>query len=567
MASLTAKIIKGRTYYYARQCRRVDGRPRIVRTVYLGSLDRIMAAVQGAQEPPQPQSVNIAGFGDVAALYDLAQSIGLADLIDRIVPKRRQGLSTGQYLLLAAINRAVHPTSKTQLAEWYRQTALRRLLPAREPQLSSQAFWNHMDGVTESHIQQIEKELSARLVEQFHLSLRTLTYDGTNFFTYIRTRTPATLPQRGHNKQKRGDLRQVSLGMLVSTDFHIPLFHKVYEGNVADATVFQTISEELRQRYADLARDCQHITLVFDKGNNSAEAFETVDASEFHFVGSLVPTQHADLLEVPLRKYESLPGERLKDCLAYRTRKTVFGHQRTIVITYNENLLAGQMQGLSSNLEKTRQRLAEIQQVLRRRREGRVRGGKIPTVASVRQQVQQALARQWMKGLFRWEVGLEDGLPTLSYRTDAAALGRFVQLHLGKTILFTDNDGWSNQEIVLAYRSQYHIEHAFRDMKHPHYLGWSPMFHWTDSKIRVHAFTCVLALTLTSLLQRTLHQKGIDLSMPRMYDLLDGIRETLVIYPRRPGEKTPRVAAGHSTLSDEQQKLFDALDLKRYLSA
>ena len=567
MASLTAKTIKGHTYYYARQCRRVDGKPKIVRTVYLGSLDRIMAAVMGAQQPPAPQSVDIAGFGDVAALYDLAQSIGLVDLIDRFVPKRRQGLSTGQYLLLAAINRAVHPTSKTQLAAWHRQTALRRLLPAGEPQLSSQAFWNHMDGVTESHIQQIEKELSARLVQQFHLSLRTLTYDGTNFFTYIRTPTPATLPQRGHNKQKRCDLRQVNLGMLVSTDFHIPLFHKVYEGNVADATVFQTISEELRERYADLARDCQHITLVFDKGNNSAEAFGTVDASAFHFVGSLVPTGHTDLLEVPLRKYEPLPGERLKDCLAYRTRKTIFGHQRTIVVTYNENLLAGQMQGLSSNLEKTRQRLTEIQQVLRRRREGRVRGGKKPTVASVRQQVQQALARQWMKGLFRWEVGLEKGLPTLSYRTDAAALGRFVQLHLGKTILFTDNDDWSNEEIVLAYRSQYHIEHAFRDMKNPHYLGWSPMFHWTDSKIRVHAFTCVLALTLTSLLQRCLHQKGIDLSMPRMYDLLGGIRETLVIYPRRPGEKNPRVAAGHSTLSDEQQKLFDALDLKRYLSA
>ncbi len=163
-----------------------------------------------------------------------------------------------------------------------------------------------------------------------------------------------------------------------------------------------------------------------------------------------MPTQHADLLEVPLRKYEPLPGERLKDCLAYRTGKTVFGHERTIVITYNENLLAGQMQGLSGNLEKTRQRLAEIQQVLRRRREGRTKGGKPPTVASVKQQVQQALTRQWMKGLFQWEVALEDGLPTLSYRTDAAALGRFVQLHLGKTILFTDNDGWSNQEIVLA---------------------------------------------------------------------------------------------------------------------
>ena len=30
-------------------------------------------------------------------------------------------------------------------------------------------------------------------------------------------------------------------------------------------------------------------------------------------------------------------------------------------------------------------------------------------------------------------------------------------------------------------------------MQNPHFLGWSPMFHWTDSKIQVHAFYCVLA--------------------------------------------------------------------------
>ena len=105
-------------------------------------------------------------------------------------------------------------------------------------------------------------------IEHFQLSLRTLTYDGTNFFTFIDTRTPAELPQRGHNKQKRNDLRQVSLGMLVSTDFHVPLFHKVYAGNVTDCTIFQTVTEELRVRYRELARDCEHITLIFDKGNN-----------------------------------------------------------------------------------------------------------------------------------------------------------------------------------------------------------------------------------------------------------------------------------------------------------
>jgi len=32
--------------------------------------------------------------------------------------------------------------------------------------------------------------------------------------------------------------------------------------------------------------------------------------------------------------------------------------------------------------------------------------------------------------------------------------------------------------------------------KDPHFLIWEPMFHWTDSKIRIHAFYCVLALIL-----------------------------------------------------------------------
>lgn len=344
-----------------RQCRRVDGRPKIVRTIYLGSLENILAAVEKAKRAPTHQSVDVAAFGDVVALYDLAEQIGLVSLLDEHVPKRRrQGLTPGQYLLLAAINRAAHPTSKVKLAEWYRQTALPRLIPATARQLSSQSFWNHMDFFEEHPIEAVERALSQRLVQQFGLSLRTLTYDGTNFFSYLNTNNPATLPQRGHNKQKRNDLRQVSLGMLVSTDFHVPLFHKVYEGNVHDATIFQSVSEELRQRYVELAQGCEHITLVFDKGNNSQEAFETVDASPFHFVGSLVPSRHRDLLEVPPGKFQKLPGERLRDCRAYRTQRTVFGQTRTIVVTYNENLLQGQLQGITRNLEKARGKLRAI---------------------------------------------------------------------------------------------------------------------------------------------------------------------------------------------------------------
>ena len=563
MASLTPKTIKGRTYYYARQCQRVDGKPKIVSTVYLGSLDHILQAVSQAQSPPVPRSAHLASFGDVAALYDQAQQLGLVELIDAQLPKRDQGLSVGQYLLLAAINRAACPTSKARLAAWYHKTILPRLLPAAPDQLSSQAFWNHTDRVAEADIQAIEQQLSQRLIQQFKLNLRTLVYDGTNFFTYIDTRNPATLPARGHNKQKRGDLRQVSLGMLVSTDFHVPLFHRVYTGNLTDATIFQTLSEELAQRYRQLAQGCEHITLIFDKGNNSRPAFRTLDASEFHFIGSLVPSQHADLLQIPLAQFHELPGERLAGNLAYRTTKEVFGQERTIVVTFNEHLLEGQLQGINASLVKARRKLDFLQTNLQRRRQGRLKHGRAPTVASLRRQVEQILSGQFLATLITAEV-TAGKIPTLTYRTDTAALARLVRTHLGKTILFTDNADWTDVEIVLGYRAQHHIESAFRDMKNPHFLGWSPMFCWTDSQIRVHAFYCVLALTLTSLLQRTLHQHGLDLSLSRMMELLGDIREVLVIYPRQPGQKQPRTATCLSECDAEHEKLLQALDLRRY---
>jgi transposase len=337
--------------------------------------------------------------------------------------------------------------------------------------------------------------------------------------TFIDTRSPAELPQRGHNKQKRNDLRQISLGMLVSTDFHVPLFHKVYAGNVPDCTIFETITEELRSRYQELARGCEHITLVFDKGNNGDEAFQTLDATDFHFIGSLVPSHHADLLDVPASRYQPLSGERLQEVRAYRTKKVVYGQERTIVVTHNDNLLHGQLQGLRSALEKARGKLRELQTKLRRRREGRVRGGKAPTAASIRKQAQEALAGQHLKTVLQVVVQ-EDAIPTLSFETDQAALARLIDKQLGKTILFTDNEDWTDEEIVLGYRSQHHLEDALKQMKHPHYLGWQPRYHWTDSKIRVHAFTCVLALMLSSLLQRTLHQKGVDLTLQRYGDRL-----------------------------------------------
>jgi hypothetical protein len=37
LPSLTKKLIRGRPYYYLRECQRVDGKPKIIWQQYLGS--------------------------------------------------------------------------------------------------------------------------------------------------------------------------------------------------------------------------------------------------------------------------------------------------------------------------------------------------------------------------------------------------------------------------------------------------------------------------------------------------------------------------------------------------
>ena len=120
---------------------------------------------------------------------------------------------------------------------------------------------------------------------------------------------------------------------------------------------------------------------------------------------------------------------------------------------------------------------------------------------------------------------------------------------------------------MLAYRSQSHVEDAFADMKDPHFLGWEPMFHWTDSKIRVHAFYCVLALILGTLLQRRASQNGLSLSIKALFTALSGIQEVTNLYPAtgKPGSPgRPHLKTTLTEMDQTQQQLYRLFDLGRY---
>ena len=570
MPSLTKKIIRGKAYYYARECRRVEGKPKIVWQKYLGRAEQIIAAMTqdpAAARPARLGEALVTEFGAAVALYDLSRRLGLVALIDRHVPKNGPGPSVGTYLLVAILNRCLAPCSKASLARWFQTTALRRLVGIEARQLSSQRFWDNMDRVSRPAIEAIERDVVRQLVQQFDLDLKHVLFDATNFFTFIDTfNDRSTLAQRGKSKEGRRSLRIVGLALLVSSDAHVPLLHRTYPGNQPDAPTFASLTSELVARYRDITQGTEHVTIVFDKGNNSRDNLEAVAASPYHFIGSLVPTQHADLLGIPARRFRSLAGDGLLGVTAYRTTKVVFGQTRTVLVTYNENLFVAQSRTLLREIAKRQQRLQELQDQLRRRRRREVRRGQPPTVAGIRKKINIWMKARHMKQLFRVEISEHRGLPGLTYRFDTRAWERLQKTLLGKTILFTDNASWTDAEIVRGYRSQHHVETAFRCLKDPHCIALRPQHHWTDQKVEVHVFCCVLALMLCSLLRRELQRRDIERSIRGLIEALSGIREVGVVFQPEGRRRAPEIRSTVSAMTDDQRALFDALELGRYLS-
>lgn len=566
MASLTKKLIHGRPYYYLRECQRINGKPKVVWQQYLGSAEDLARRLSpDASTELAPHKATVREFGASAACLAVAQQLDLVGIIDRHVPKQgEQGPSVGQYLLIALLNRCVAPRSKARIGAWYDTTVLPRLLRLRPTQLTSQRFWDNMDRVTATAIGRIEREVSAIAVSQFGLDLRCLLFDATNFFTFVDSfNLRATLPQRGHSKEGRANLRLLGLALLVTADGDVPLFHQVYAGNQPDAQTFRSVMGELAQRCRELTQGAGDITLVFDKGNNAEDNLAAVDDGPFHFVGSLVPTQHPELLAIERKQMRRLDKTQLPAVWSYRTRKKVFGVERTVLVTFNRPLFKAQSKTLRREIQKRQRKLQALQDALERHID-KPRGGRSPTLSGTQNRVRAILTGRHMKDLFTAtvEAGARQ-LPILRWSFQKDAWNRLARTLLGKTLLFTDRDEWTDEQIVRAYRSQAHVEAAFRRMKDPHVLSFRPIHHWTDQKLRVHALYCVLALMVLCLLRRKLAQAGITLSLARMIERLAQIREVAVLFPSGSGAQL----GARTVLSDldaEQLALVEALDLARF---
>ena len=131
---------------------------------------------------------------------------------------------------------------------------------------------------------------------------------------------------------------------------------------------FNTFLQEVRGRRCGP----EDTTLIFDKGNNSPANFEMIDSMELNFVGSVKLGEHKELAQISNgdERFRSCEAAGLDGTKAFRVKKTVYGKERVLVVSYNQNLFDAQWLTLQNDISKAIERLAALQQKLRDRAPG-----------------------------------------------------------------------------------------------------------------------------------------------------------------------------------------------------
>ena len=566
MPSLVAKKKGNQLYYYVVESARVEGKPRIVHQAYLGTAEKLAEMVRD-RTAPIPVAASMREFGLAASLWSVAQQTGVWDLLLSLWPAPRSGPSHAHYLLLAAIHRVCQPGPKTEVAEWYRKSILSALWDFSPERFTSQAFWDAFEQilpeaqqdlpVEQDPLEKAQLALLGLWKEKQLVSRRLLAYDTTNFYTYIASsNTRNQLAQRGHNKQGRHNLRQVGLSYVLDGENGLSLCHHVYPGNVADVEEFSTALARITGMLDKNQIARETVTLVLDKGSAALANTVALEESRLGWISAL-PWNQAPA-ELRSRAAEELPvcSSAQPGVRAGAEKILVHGREYLCVVKYSASFASEQLHSVTTSLSRVLQNLRRLAKELNK---PKARWKQ----AQIVRKIQRWLSPPFLAELIRYSLEGDADSWQLQFDFDSAAFAQLLNHRLGRTVLLTNHFDWSVEQVVAGYAGQQSIERVFRGLKDGDWLGWDPMHHWTDRKIRIHAFYCMLGISLLHYLHKQARAGWADLSLEQLLEELAEIKQFVLLYPPQ-GEKGPARSAyvlSQQTLA--QQALVKTLGLER----
>ena len=528
MAHLHKKMKKGRPYYYIREIARVAGKPKVINQVYLGSPKRMLEMATSSGEPCV--KVQVQEFGALWLANLIEQEVGFSQIVDSVIDRgeKENGPTVGEYFLYAVFNRMIDARSKRALPEWYKSTAIQHIRPTQIDVLDSQHYWRKWERIEQKQLHEIAENFFQKLTKLESPSSDCFMFDTTNYYTYMASNTKSDLAKRGKNKAGRNWLRQIGVALLVSRDNQIPFYYREYEGNRHDSKLFARVMDQVIGAMHKHAGKQGNLTIVFDKGMNSEDNIKAIDIQEdIHFITTYSSYFAKNLVQIKLKKFQPVDIDKNRELselgreddrmLAWRTTGEYWGKERAVIVTYNPLTATRQRYSFEKKILSLQKTLFEMQNNIRKQKP-HWRDKKL--VIARHKKVCSKL--HIPKDLYKIGVYLKDDRLHMNFRKNHYRIGKYIN-RFGKNILITDNMDWTTDEIVKASLDRYVVEEAFRQSKDEDLISLMPLRHWTDSKIRCHILTCIVALAYLQIIENRLKKAGLKItahtSMDKMHTL------------------------------------------------
>lgn len=559
------KTVLGRDYVYWQlvESWRTERGPRQRVVAYLSDLDEPdrlgitdaargergehQATLEGEETAPtwveiDPTGVRVERVRDFGAYWlglHLVETLGLVAFLERVIDRGREEVPWSAMALVLILLRLVDPASELRIAEHlFERSALADLLGIPAAKVNDDRLYRTLDQIL-PHKAALEKHLTERLGQLFHLDYELLLYDITS--TYFEGACPDNPDARfGYSRDKRSDCKQVLIALVVSRE-GMPLGYEQFAGNRADSSTVIEIVEKIERQYGKAER-----IWVMDRGMISQKTLPFLQAEGRQYI---VGTPRSQLRQFAKELADDTGWEMIQDGLSVKMIRSAetaesFILCRSVARGDKEQAMHARFAArIETGLEKLAAACGRTRKVLSATAERRI--GALLT--------QNSRARS----LFHVTVETRpDGGAMVTWEKREEAR-EWAALKDGCYVLRTNVAG-DVADLWRSYIQLTEAEAAFRIQKND--LRIRPIWHQKEDRVGAHILVCFLAYVLWKTLAQLCQAAGLGHEPRKVIDELGAIKLVDVVLPTKSGQDLRRRCIAQPTKA--QAILLDRLKLR-----
>ena len=382
-----------------------------------------------------------------------------------------------EHIFMMVLNRLCDPHSKLACMKWKEEVY--------EPMwddIKLHDLYLALDWLMKNK-ESIEVQIFNNVRNIFNQSIDLMLFDTTSVSYWGEGEYSPNLLKFGHSKEKRSDLKQLVVGLLM-TGAGIPVGHEVFSGNQVDVRNFPQIISKVKDKFGLVSR----IVWVCDRGMISEANISLLETIKHEYIIGVRMRMMNDAQK------QVLLVDKLKDFKKIHDNLYV-----TEVILDVKVELPEEEEKKEGNESTGKKKKKEKKTKIVKRR--------FIVCYNPKQAEEDAIKREYFKRIIQnkvlhstdksWIVknGYKKYIKLKEDIIESVDYDKLEKekIYDGKWVLLTNTE-LSYEEVAKYYKSLWQIESAFRELKSS--LDVKPMYHWVERRIKAHVFICFLALVM-----------------------------------------------------------------------